>query len=387
MARLISKTEPLKRPHANERPAAPAHYPTRLRSGLLGLGVLLLTLPLMWACDGAYLFHAAIGQVHRIVDAVPIEDALKDPSLGDEALAHLNMIGSLKQFAVETLGLTPTESYTTVYLKPKTGVIYTISASPKDRLSRVTWWFPVVGRVPYLGFFDLTRARAKGKSLAEEGMDVFISRAEAYSTLGWFNDPLTLNMLEASTVEFVETILHEMTHSTLYLSSQPQFNETLASVVAKNGTILFLEAKFGENHPWTIEAKHELEDERTFSSFLSSVVEKLEALYGKSIPYEEKMARRAIVFSDAKRTFERQTDHYMTNRFYGFPHMDLNNASILALALYHRYFNELEAVLCENQGSVRETIAFLRKLSKTEPDLMKTLRKRPESVSSIRMSQ
>ncbi len=387
MARLISKTEPLKCPHANERPVAPGHYPTRLRSGLLGLCFLLLTLPLMWACNGAYLFHAAIGQYHRIVDAVPIEDALKDPSLGDQELAHLNMIGPLKQFAVETLGLTPTESYTTVYLKPQTSVIYTISASPKDRLSRVTWWFPVVGRVPYLGFFDLTRARAKGKSLTEQGMDVFISQAAAYSTLGWFEDPLTLNMLEASTVDFVETVLHEMTHSTLYLRSQPQFNETLASVVAKHGTILFLEAKFGEYHPWTIEAKHELEDERTFSSFLSTVLEKLEALYGESIPYDEKMGRRTIVFTDAKRTFELQGDRYMTHRFDAFRHMDLNNASILALALYHRYFNDLEAVFFENQGSIRETIAFFRKLSKTEPDLIKTLQKKSESLSSAGISK
>ncbi len=97
-----------------------------------------------------------------------------------------------------------------------------------------------MGRVPYLGFFDPEKARAKGKRLAEQEMDVFISRAEAYSTLGWFDDPLTRNMIEASTVEFVETVIHEMTHSTLYLSSQPEFNETLASVVAKHGTILFL---------------------------------------------------------------------------------------------------------------------------------------------------
>jgi predicted aminopeptidase len=175
MARLISKTEPLKR-HANKRIVASVHYPTRLRFGLLRLCVLFLALPLMWACSGAtYLFHAAIGQYERIADAVPIQDALKDPSLGDQESAHLNMIGPLKQFAVERLGLKPTESYSTVCLKPQSSFIYTVSASPKDLLSRVTWWFPVVGRVPYLGFFDLTEARAKGKSLAKEGMERLIS--------------------------------------------------------------------------------------------------------------------------------------------------------------------------------------------------------------------
>jgi predicted aminopeptidase len=370
--------EPLKHPHANERAVAPIHYPTRLRSGLPGLCILLLALPLIWACNGAYLLHAARGQAQRIVDAVPIEDALKDPSLGDRELAHLNMIGPLKQFAVETLGLTPTGSYAAVCLKPQTSFIYTVSASPKDRLSRVTWWFPIVGRVPYLGYFDLPKARAKGHSLAEQGMDVFISRAEAYSTLGWFDDPLTRNMLEASTVEFVETVLHEMTHSTLYLSSQPEFNETLASVVAKHGTILFLEAKFGEHHPWSLEAGYGLEDERMFSAFLSSVLEKLEAVYGGSVTYQEKMARRADVFNDAKKTFELQKDRYKTNRFNPLLRMDFNNASILALGLYHRYFNLIEEILSENRGAIRETIDFFRKLSKTEPDLIMTLQRKPE---------
>jgi predicted aminopeptidase len=378
MARLISETEPLKHPEAHVQAVVRGRRATRFPAGPLGLCALLLILPLLWACNGAYLFHAARGQLQRITDDVPIEEALKDPSLGERELAHLNMIGPLKQFAVDTLGLTPTESYATVLLKPQTSFIYTVSASPKDRLSRVTWWFPVVGRVPYLGFFDLEKARAKGKSLTEQGMDVFISRAEAYSTLGWFDDPLTRNMLEASTVGFVETVLHEMTHSTLYLSSQAEFNETLASVVAKHGTILFLEAKFGEHHPWALEAGYGLQDERMFSAFLSGVLEKLEAVYGDSLTYQEKMARRADVFIDAKKTFELQMDRYMTKRFDRFLHLDLNNASILALGLYHRYFNRLDAILSENRGAVRETIDFFRKLSKTEPDLIRTLQRKPE---------
>jgi predicted aminopeptidase len=377
MARPISKTEPLKRVHTSRRLMISVRDTARLRSGLLGLCTLLLGLPFLWGCYGTYLFHAAIGEYERIADAIPIEDALKDPSLSDRELAHLKMIGPLKRFAVDRLGLAPTDSYSTALLKPQTSFIYTVSASPKDRLSRVTWWFPVVGRVPYLGFFDLTKARAEGKKLAEQGKDVFIARAEAYSTLGWFEDPLTRNMIDASTVEFVETVLHEMTHSTLYLSSQSQFNETLASVVAKHGTILFLETEFGEKHPWTIEARNELQDERRFSTFLSGVIERLAAVYGEAITYDEKMAKRALVFNDAKKTFELEMDLYRTNRFEPFLHMDLNNASILALGLYHRYFNLLDAILNKNQGDIRETIAFFRNLSKTESDLIKALQRKP----------
>jgi predicted aminopeptidase len=373
MARPISQIRPVKPAGSSGHPSAPAHGPTPLRRGLPGFWLILLCLPLMGGCSGGYLFQAAVGQYHRIVDSIPLEAALKDPSLGEQEVAHLRMIEPLKQFAVEDLGFAPTESYSTAYLEPRTRFVYTVSASPKDRLSMVTWWFPVVGRVPYLGFFDLAGARAKGKRLSDEGMDVFISRAAAYSTLGWFDDPVTRNMLEEPTVDFIETVLHEMTHATLYLKSQPEFNETLASVVAKHGTILFLEAKYGGHHPWTVEATHGLQDERTFSAFLSGVLDKLEAVYEGSFPYEEKMARRAAVFAEAKRTFELQSDRYVTSRFQPFLHMDLNNASILALGLYHRYFNLLESVLCEHQGSIPETIVFFRKLAETEPDIIKAL--------------
>jgi predicted aminopeptidase len=387
MARLISMIEPLKRPKPRDGAATEGRRSTRWHAGQWGLFLLLLVLPLLWACNGAYLFHAASGQLQRITDDVPIEEALKDPSLGDRALAHLNMIGSLKHFAVERLGLSQTESYETVFLKPQTSYVYTVSASPKDRLSRVTWWFPVVGRVPYLGFFDLAKARAKGKRLAEDGMDVFISRAEAYSTLGWFDDPLTRNMIEASTVEFVETVIHEMTHSTLYLSSQPEFNETLASVVAKRGTVLFLEETYGAHHPWAIEAVHALEDERLFSDFLSGVLDRLSAVYDDAVSYEEKLARRTLVFSDARETLDHQMGRYRTDRFDPFLRMELNNASILALGLYHRYFNLLEATLHANRGAMRETIDYLRALSKTEPDLIKALQKGAEPLGVGNTSQ
>ncbi len=110
-------------------------------------------------------------------------------------------------------------------------------------------------------------------------------------------------------------------------------------------------------------------------------------MYEDAVSYEEKMARRTLVFSDAKKTLERQRGRYKTDRFDPFLRMELNNASILALGLYHRYFNLLEATLDENQGDIRETIDHFRALSKTEPDLIKALRKAHESPGVGRISQ
>ena len=122
----------------------------------------------------------------------------------------------------------------------------------------VTWWFPVVGNMPYLGFFDLEKARAEKEKWVQKDLDVIIGRADAYSTLGWFQDPVTRNLLQGSQVDLAETILHEMTHTTLYVKGQGAFNEGLAVLVGKVGTHRFMEKTYGPSHPLTIQAIKEL---------------------------------------------------------------------------------------------------------------------------------
>jgi predicted aminopeptidase len=337
------------------------------------------------ACRLSYVLHATAGQVRLLNNSIPVEEALKADSLGSEERVRLRLVAQVKAFGESELGLKETKNYQTVYLKSRQPPIYVVAASPKDRLVRKTWWFPILGRMPSLGFFDEKSARAEKERLLEKDLDVILGVADAYSTLGWFQDPVTLNLLEGSTVDLVETILHEMTHTTLYLKDQADFNEGLAVLVGKVGTIQFLEKTFGSSDPLTMEAQKNLEDERIFCSFLASLLQQLEQLYASTASYEEKLAQREKVFQKSLVRFEGIKNKLQTDRFTHFGSAKLNNAYLLSIGLYHRHFHLFEAVLEHNGNSIKETISFLRQLAKENGDIFERLQDRGELAKTPRL--
>jgi predicted aminopeptidase len=310
----------------------------------------------------------------RLLDnAIPVEEALKTDSLAPHQRERLHLVAQVKAFGENELGLKETGNYQTIYLKSHQPPIYVVAASPKDRLIRKTWWFPIVGRMPSLGFFDKERANAEKEKLLKEDLDVIMGVADAYSTLGWFQDPVTLNLLEGSTLDLVETILHEMTHTTLYVKDEPEFNEGLAVLVGKMGAIRFLEETFGPSDPLAMEAKENVEDERIFCSFLASLLQQLEQLYDTPIGYEEKLARREEVFERSLVEFGRIKGQFKTDRFAHFERAKMNNAHLLSIGLYHRHFHLFESVLKKRGNSIKETISFLRQFTKQEGEIFKRL--------------
>ena len=321
-------------------------------------------------CRLTYIFHAASGQFRLIHESVPVEKALADDSLSTEEKERLRLVAEVKSYGEKALGLTPTENYQTVYIGSEQRPIYVISASPKDSLTRKTWWFPVVGRVPYLAFFDKDGALAEKEKLIREDLDVTMGMAEAYSTLGWFKDPVTLNLIQGSTVDMVETILHEMTHTTLYVAGQGEFNEGLAQLVGRVGAHRFLKATYGPSHPFTSEALAGMEDDRLFCSFLNEFLKALRDLYDEDIPYEQKLSRREQVFSRYRHEFDLLKEKFGTDRFTAFGAQEINNAYLMVIALYHEHFLLFEGVLREHQDDVGKMLSFFQELARQKGDML-----------------
>ena len=325
-------------------------------------------------CRLTYIFHAAAGQFRLLHNSIPMEEALKNGSLGVEQKERLRLVASIKNFGEEELGLKKTENYQTVFLKSPQCPIYCVSASPKDSLSRVSWWFPVVGDMPYLGFFDVEMARAEKENLIKKDLDVIINRADAYSTLGWFKDPVTLNLIDGSIVDLVETILHEMTHSTLYVKGQGEFNEGLAVFVGKTGALLFLESTYGPSHSLTTQARKSIEDERLFCSFLISLLQELKHLYDSPISYEDKLARRKKTFAASLEKFNHLKGKLQTRRFTGFGAVELNNAYLMSIGLYHQHFHIFEAVFREKGSSIKKMLLSFQEFAEKDGDLLENMR-------------
>jgi len=330
---------------------------------------LVMVLPLS-GCQVSYLFHAAAGQFRFLYHAVPVEEVLQQDSLPEAEKKRLALVSRIKEFGENELGLKKSNSYETINLKTQSPVT-TVSAAPKDKLTLVTWWFPVAGRVPYLGFFDLEAARQEKERLAAEDMDTFVGTAQAYSTLGWFKDPLTLNLIQGSDLNLVETILHEMTHTTLHVKGQGEFNEGLAQLIGKRGALLFFEKTFGPSHPATLEARDSISDEVLFSSFLVCLLSELDALYEDAqLPYLVKLSERGKIFARYMEKFNAVRDRMKTRRFDAFGQGGLNNAYLMSVGLYHRHYALFETVLARKEHSLREVLFFFQALSREKDNLV-----------------
>ncbi|MFC1495627.1 aminopeptidase [Thermodesulfobacteriota bacterium] len=312
-------------------------------------------------CGAAYIFQAASGQFSLLNNSIKIEKALKTDSLDDGIKLKLQLVSEIKKFGEERLGLRKTDSYEKVYLKSGRSPIYVLSACPKDSLKRKTWWFPIVGNMPYLGFFDQKKAEKKKNKLKNEDMDVIMRTAGAYSTLGWFDDPVTLNLLAGSTVDLVETILHEMTHTTLYIKGNGEFNEGLANLVGKIGAISFFRNKYGTAHPFTFEAENNLFDELLFSGYINSLIDDLIEIYSSDLSYQHKIRQREEIFRAYHEKHSKSKGEYKTERFKYFGTHDFNNAYILSIALYRREFPKFYKMLEENNNSVRSLLKNLKR--------------------------
>lgn len=182
------------------------------------------------------------GQYDLSFKQIPIEEAIKVET-NPEYRKLLSHVPSIKLFAVQKLHLKDSDQYTGYYKTEKHGITSVVTAAYKDRLESYTWWFPFIGSVPYKGFFDEKDAIEFENELIKEGLDTWRFNAPAYSTLGYFSDPVTTPMLRNGLFSLVRTVIHELVHGTVYVNGRGDFNEQLAKFVEYKGAIQYLESQ------------------------------------------------------------------------------------------------------------------------------------------------
>ncbi len=157
--------------------------------------------------------------------------------------AKLELVLAARRFAVDSLGLPARNSFTKFTQLDHDTLVLVLSGTRRDALVSKTWWFPVVGRVPYKGYFDFEQARSDEEELRSEGYDTYLRPSPAFSTLGWFNDPLLSTTLGEDSLGIVQTVIHELTHNRAYLKGQAVFNESLAEFVGNRGATEFFRSR------------------------------------------------------------------------------------------------------------------------------------------------
>ena len=293
-----------------------------------------------------------LGYLNR---AIPLESIAADEEAPEEDRLFVQRVENIRRFAIEDLGLKESKNYTRYVELGRDYLAAIVSASAKDSFTRHEWWFPVVGRVPYKGFFNAEDARKERKKLEKKDLDVWIRGVDAFSTLGWFRDPLYSYMKNYSERSLADLIIHELLHATVYLKSHSQFNEELAEFIGTEGARLYIEKlragakgslSAGEDSAETrLNESDAKTDGETFRAFIRGLIEELDLMYKSEISRDEKLRRKEEIISEAKQKFKENYDTmFLTENYRNFTDLPVNNAYLELYRLYYGedlYFKEL----------------------------------------------
>jgi predicted aminopeptidase len=246
---------------------------------LWGLLAVLIVLTLIYGELIIYGLQQGYGQLNIIWNAKPVETYLKDQSFPDSLKLRLELIKEIRKYAVDSLGLKDTENYKTLYDQKGEEVMWVVLASEPFALKPKEWEFPILGSVPYKGFFKKERAEKLKGELEKEGWDVIIRNPGAWSTLGWFTDPILSKMLMRSEGDLANLIIHEMSHATIFVKDSVELNENLATFIGDRGAELFLLHTYGRDSKEYITYLQEEEDYLKYVNHMLRGAEVLDSLY------------------------------------------------------------------------------------------------------------
>lgn len=329
---------------------------------------MIAVLPLMCGLnlDLGYYWHLVLGQARLLWNRRPVSNMLANRRLDPGVRERLEFIQEVRRFAELRIGLSQSRNYTSYIDIGEGPVSWQLTASPRDRIEPVQWTYPVVGRFPYRGYFDPDRAKSDRDRLEAQDFDTLLRPVGAYSTLGWFEDPILSTMLRYRDGDLAELVIHELAHATVWIPGRVSFNESLATFVGEAGALHFMRERHGPEAAVVTDMLDRRSDERTFKRFMRDVAEELQALYVSERSYGEKLKEREIIFDRAKRRFHRLD--LKTGAYSHFPRRRLNNAVMMAYRTYHEKVDVFDNVYRAVGGDLKAAVRIFRECeSQTAP--------------------
>jgi len=334
--------------------------------GLVGL-IAAAGLLLVVSGDARYVARAGLEEVRILLKRRSIAKLLADPRTPAPLGQRLKLVLAARQFAADSLRLAAGETFTTYVDAGRDTLLLVLSASPRNKLRQFTWSFPIVGDVPYKGFFDARRARAEAAELDRQGFDIYLRPSGAFSTLGYFSDPLFSTAVDRDTMELVATVLHELAHNTLYVKSQTPFNESFASFVGYRGAERFFRAR-GD----TLDARRAAarwRDERTLDVFYAELARRLDSAYADTLGVPQLAHVRETIFRWAGAQRAGGVGQGLeTYDWRWLVRVPLNNAVVIAQRLYRMNLNLFDEIYVQSNADIAEAIRAIQIRVFTQPD-------------------
>ncbi|HKV52807.1 MAG TPA: aminopeptidase [Gemmatimonadaceae bacterium] len=316
---------------------------------------------------GRYLARAGWEEGKILERRQSIRELVSSPKTDPNTRAKLQLVLDARTFAADSLHLEADQSFTTYSKLDSDTLVLVVGAAYRDRLRAYTWWFPIVGRVPYKGYFAPSDAFAEARSLEARGLDTYVRPASAFSTLGWFEDPVVSSTLHEDTASLANTVIHELTHNTFYAPGQAVFNESFANFVGAHGAMRFFKARGDTLH--LRESQQDWARDRALGAFWGGVFTALDSAF-RAHPASgaERLVARDTVFARAR-------VHFMQDvlpRLPGIPpgvrvRLVLNNAVVLSRRVYRTGLDLFDGVLDREGGDLTRAVPEIIALAKSRP--------------------
>ena len=327
----------------------------RLRRPLSRIGrvvVLAAAILVLPGCEGAaYLGQAAWGQARLIIARQPIEALLADPRTDATLRARLERVQALRAFATRDLGMAAAGGFTRYAATGREYAVWNVVAAPEFSVQPLSWCFPVAGCVSYRGYFRRQAAERFAERLAGEGYETRVYGVAAYSTLGWFDDPVLDTWVMRPERQLAALVLHELAHQLVYAPGDTAFSESFARVVEREGVRRWLAAT-GREADYA-DYLSELEVDRQFAGLLSGARERLAAVYAGPLDAPRKRAAKQHEFERLRADYAQLSAHwpvgYRYDRWMAAP---LDNARLATVTNYEQWVPALEALLRESNGDL-----------------------------------
>lgn len=316
----------------------------RLPSVVLAGGAALL----LSACSTVdYYTHLARGQIELLRAREPIAELIARPDTDDRLKAKLKLALEARAYASDVLGLPRNGSYTRYADLGRPWVLQNLFATPEFSVEALEHCFPIAGCVAYRGYYDPVRLQAEAARLKAEGYEVHVGEVPAYSTLGWFDDPLLNTMLGWDEDDLVGTIFHELAHQRLYLKGDTRFNESFASFVEQQGLRQWRQA-----HGQGLANTQRGERADQFAALVLATRERLKTLYASGLPVAEMRVAKQAEFERLRADYRQLRD----GPWQGYAGYDswikaeMNNARLLPFGLYHQWLPGFARLFGDNGG-------------------------------------
>ncbi len=346
-------------------------WPLRRLGRVLAISLLLFVVAAIVVAaatrTGRYLVRAAWEEGKILARRRPITAVLADSTVPTVVRDRLQLVLEARAFAVDSVRLDAGESYTTYSPLDSDTLVVVVSAATRDRLRQHRWWFPIVGWVPYKGFFQPEQAMAEARRLEADGYDTYVRPASAFSTLGWFNDPIVSSTLRADSLNLVDTVIHELLHNSFYAPGQAVFNESFANFVGARGAMWFYSARGDSTAVDVLERRWH--DERLLGAFWTRVYNSLDSAFAAhpdddSVSRVLRLAARDSVYTSMRTVLLTEVGpEFQIYDPSALERTRFDNALLLARRIYLTDLDLFEAVYAREGRDLRRTIARVIELA------------------------